>query len=416
MKLRQIAAAVPLVALLMAAHGTESAASDPGFSNAAKAALTDQMNAAVSRGDSPGIVEIVVSPDGVLFEGAAGKFDIDKSTPMPANAIFSIASMTKPVTSVAAMMLMEQGKLQLDDPVSKYLVGYDHLQVISKFNAANASYETRPAKTTMTIRHLLSHTSGLGYAFADPIEYAITNKTKTSELQLPLLDDPGTRFHYSPSTRVVGLIVEKITGSPLEPWCQEHIFKPLGMTDTSWAVAPAKQSRVPPQYTRASGKLTALRKTPVPSVPTPPFWGDGGLYSTVDDYSKFVRMLLHNGTLNGVHILSERSVRMMAENQIGAVVVELQPGADKQITKPFPLGAGKDKFGLGFQIASSDSAVKNFRSPGSLSWAGLFNTEFWVDPVKHLGAVQMMQLLPFYDDGAIRTLRGFEETVYKNLP
>jgi methyl acetate hydrolase len=324
--------------------------------------------------------------------------------------------MTKPVTSVAIMMLMEQGKLKIDDPVSKYLEGYDKLQVISKFNAADASYETRPAKNVMTIKQLLSHTSGIGYSFTNPIEFALVAKTKKGEWELPLLDDPGTKFNYSASTRVLGLIVEKVTGSPLEPWYQAHIFTPLGMIDTSYAVAADKQSRLAPQFTRATGKMEPLPKAQVATTPAAPFRGDGGLYSTVEDYSKFVRMLLNGGMLNGTKILSESSVRTMGENAIGAIFVERQPDADKLRTKPFPLGAGKDKFGLGFQIASNDPAMKGFRSPGSMSWAGIFNTEFWVDPVKHVGGVHMMQLLPFYDDGAIKALRGFEEAVYKNLP
>ena len=154
----------------------------------------------------------------------------------------------------------------------------------------------------------------------------------------------------------------------------------------------------------------------MPSTPSAPFRGDGGLYSTIEDYSQFVRMLLNGGTLGSAKILSPESVKLMGQNAIGAIFVQTQPDADKQRTKPFPLGAGKDKFGLGFQIASNDPAMKGFRSPGSMSWAGIFNTEFWVDPVKHIGGVHMMQLLPFYDDGAIRALRGFEETLYKNLP
>jgi CubicO group peptidase (beta-lactamase class C family) len=267
----------------------------------------------------------------------------------------------------------------------------------------------------MTIRHLLSHTSGIGYSFTNPIEFALVNKTKKGEWELPLLDDPGTKWNYSASTRVLGFVVEKVTGSPLESWYQEHIFKPLGMVDTSWAVADDKQSRLPVQYTRFTGTLTELPKTPVPSTPTAPFRGDGGLYSTIQDYSRFVRMLLNDGTLGSAKILRPASVKMMGENQIGSIFVERQPDADKQRTKPFPLGAGQDKFGLGFQIASNDPAMSKFRSPGSMSWAGIFNTEFWVDPVKHIGGVHMMQLLPFYDDGAIRTLRGFEETAYREL-
>jgi len=405
--MKLIKAVIALTALSTAVLAAQGPAKVLGISDAGKAALAAQMQAAVKTGDAPAIVEIVVNRDGVMYEGASG---------LPTNAIFNIASMTKPVTSVAIMILMEQGKLKLDDPVSKYLDGYDKLQVISKFNAADASYETRPAKSAMTIKQLLSHTSGIGYSFTNPIEFALVNKTKKGEWELPLLDDPGTKFNYSASTRVLGFIVEKVTGSPLEPWYQTHIFKPLGMVDTSYAVTADKQSRLAPQFTRATGKMEPLPKTQVASTPTAPFRGDGGLYSTVEDYSKFVRMLLNGGTLNGTKILSESSVRMMGENAIGAIFVERQPDADKLRTKPFPLGAGKDKFGLGFQIASNDPATKGFRSPGSMSWAGIFNTEFWVDPVRHVGGVHMMQLLPFYDDGAIRALRGFEETVYKNLP
>ena len=409
-------AALVIVAVMASAPTAQGPTKVLGFSTAGKAALTQQMDDAVKRGDTPGVAELVVDRQGILFEGAGGNADIETNAAMRTNAIFNIASMTKPVTSVAIMMLMEQGKLKLDDPVSKYLgAAYDHPQVISKFNETGATYETRPAKNVMTIRHLLSHTSGIGYSFTNPIEFALVNKTKKGEWELPLLDDPGTKWNYSASTRVLGFIVEKVTGSPLEPWYQEHIFKPLGMVDTSWAVAADKQSRLPVQYTRFSGTLTALPKTPVPATPTAPFRGDGGLYSTIEDYSRFVRMLLNDGTLGSAKILTPASVKMMGENQIGSIFVERQPDADKQRTRPFPLGAGRDKFGLGFQLASNDPSTAKFRSPGSMSWAGIFNTEFWVDPVKHIGGVHMMQLLPFYDDGAISALRGFEETVYREL-
>jgi CubicO group peptidase (beta-lactamase class C family) len=409
------------VALLLAAAAAAVTSAAPGFAQAAAtapasqalrfteagtAALTAQMHEAVKRGDAPAVVEIVVDRDGVLYQGASG---------LPVNTIFNIASMTKPVTSVAIMMLAEQGKLKIDDPVSKYLDGYANLQVITRFNPADATYETRPAKTVMTIKHLLAHTSGIGYGFTNPIANALVAKTRKGEWELPLLDDPGTKFNYSASTRVLGFIVEKVTGANLEAWYQQHIFKPLGMVDTSWAVPADKQSRLAPQFTRASGRIEPLPKATVPTTPTAPIRGDGGLYSTVEDYSKFVRMLLNDGTLGRARILSPASVKQMGQNAMGAIFVERQPDADKQRTKPFPLGAGKDKFGLGFQLAADDPATRGFRSPGSMSWAGIFNTEFWVDPVKKIGAVHMMQLLPFYDDGAIRALRGFEQTVYREL-
>ncbi len=377
--------------------------------------LSRQLATAVERGDTPGVVALVVDRDAVIYEGAAGKLDVGRSVPMPVNAIFNIASMTKPVTSVAIMMLLEEGKLRLDDPVSKYLSGFDNLQVITKFNEADGTYETRPAKRAMTIRHLLAHTSGIGYAFCNPIVARLQRGTQKSEWELPLLSDPGDKWNYSASTRVLGLIVEKITGTTLEAWYQERIFKPLGMVDTSWAVAADKQSRVATTHSRATGTLQEQARAQIPSTPTAPFRGDGGLYSTVRDYGFFMRMLLNGGHLGTTTILKESSVRMMGQNHIGSIFVEQQPAADPLRTKPFPLGAGRDKFGLGFQIASSDSQNAKYRSAGSMSWAGIFNTEFWIDPERRIAGVQMMQVLPFYDDGAIRTLRDFEELVYQNL-
>lgn len=386
-----------------------------GFSAAGKAALSRQISSAVSRGDAPGVVALIVGREGLLYEGAAGKLDVAHDIAMPVSAIFSIASMTKPVTSVAIMMLCEEGKLKLDDPVSKYRPGFDNLRVITKFNEKDATYETRPAKRPMTIRHLLTHTSGIAYGSFNPIVYRLKEATKKHEWELPLLNDPGDKWNYGPSTAVLGMIVEKISGESLEAYFQQHIFVPLGMVDTSYAVPLAKQSRVATEHSRINGVLQEQAQEPIPATPTAPFRGDCCLYSTAQDYGKFMQMLLNGGHLGPAKILSENSVKMMGENNIGPIFVELQQAADQSLSKPFPLGAGHDKFGLGFQIASSDPMYVKFRSVGSLSWAGIYNTEFWIDPKRHIGVVMMMQVLPFYDDGAIRMLRDFEELVYPNL-
>jgi methyl acetate hydrolase len=385
-----------------------------GFSDSGKAALSLQISDAVSRGDAPGVVALIVGRDGVLYEGAAGKLDVTHDLAMPVNAIFSIASMTKPVTSVAIMMLFEQGKLKLDDPVSKYLTGFDNLQVI-KFKENDATYETRPAKRPITIRHLLTHTSGIAYGAFNPTVGRLKEATKKHEWELPLLNDPGDKWNYGPSTAVLGMIVEKISGEPLEAYFQQHIFAPLGMVDTSYAVPLAKQSRVATEHSRINGVLQEQPRDPIPTTPTAPFRGDCCLYSTAQDYGKFMQMLLNGGHLGPSKILSENSVKMMGENNIGSIFVEVQQAADPSLAKPFPLGAGNDKFGLGFQIASSDPKYAKLRSVGSMSWAGIYNTEFWIDPVRHIGVVLMMQVLPFYDEGAIRTLRALEESVYQNI-
>jgi CubicO group peptidase (beta-lactamase class C family) len=370
---------------------------------------------AVARGDTPAVVGLLVDREGILFEGAAGKLSLRKPVPLPTNAIFNIASMTKPVTSVAIMMLLEQRKLALDDPVSKYLPGFDNLQVLAKFNEADGTYATRPAKRPMTLRHLLTHTSGIGYGFSNPIVARLQRGNQKSEWEIPLLSDPGDEWHYGASTRLLGLVVERITGETLEAYYQRNIFRPLGMVDTSFAVPAEKQSRVVAPLNRADGGFEERQSQPIPSTPTPPFRGDGGLYSTAEDYGRFIRMLLNGGRLGEASILTARSVRLMGSNQIGAVLVTQQPAAIPALTKPFPLGAGRDKFGLGFQISEPGPDSGRYRPPGSLSWAGIFNTEFWVDLRAGLGGVLMMQFLPFYDDGAIRTLRAFESTAYHEL-
>jgi len=385
----------------------------PRLSESGSLALSQQLNAAIAHGDTPGVVALVVDRDGVLYEGAAGKLDVAGNLPMRSDAIFRIASMTKPITSVAIMMLVEEGKVGLDDPVSRYLTGFEDLRVITNFDATDGAYETRPAKRPMTIRHLLTHTSGIGYGFSSPVVARLEKDTQKREWELPLLHDPGEKWTYGAGTVVLGMIVEKIAGRSLEDFFQERIFQPLGMTDTSYTVASDKQSRVPTRHDRKNGLLQERPRAPI--VSTPPFEGDGGLFSTAQDYGLFMRMFLNGGRLGSVRLLTEKSVKLMGEDQIGAIFVQQQPAADPLLTKPFPLGAGRDRFGLGFQIASPDDGNAKYRSPGSLSWAGLLNTEFWIDPRRHVAGVMMMQLLPFYDDGAIRTLRDFERIVYKHL-
>jgi CubicO group peptidase (beta-lactamase class C family) len=402
-----------IVALAACAVLTMDAdAAEPAMSDAGKSALGAFMAKAVENGDAPGVVTLVVGREGVLYHGAAGRQDVARNVALRPDAIFRIASMTKPVTSVALMMLVEQGKVGLDDPVAKYLPQFDRRPVIAEFNAADASYATRPAKSAITIRHLLSNTSGLAYAFSDPTIRRIVETTRKAEPELPLLHDPGAQWTYSPATRVLGWVVEKVSGEPLDVYLRTKIFAPLQMTDTGYSVPADKVARVVTVHSRQNGKLVEAPNEPAQSTPVR---GDGGLYSTAHDYGRFVRMLLNGGSLDGAKILSPQTVKAMGQNHIGTIFIRTQPDAMPARTRPFPIGAGKDKFGLGFQITAADPKYAGFRSPGSLSWGGINNTHFWIDPDRGIAGIVLMQVLPFYDDACMGVLRGIEALVYRHL-
>ena len=374
-------------------------------------AVSAVLKAATDRGDVPGVAVAVVNRDGLLYNAAAGMSRTLTHTPMAKDAIFNMASMTKPITSVAIMMLVDEGKLKLDDEVAKYLPKWKDPLVISKFHEADASYETRPAKRPITIRHLLTHTSGIGYGFSSPTLTKIMEKTKKTELDLPLLFDPGDNWAYGASTRVLGHVVEAISGQKIDAFLESKILLPLGMHDTFYLVPTTKYARVVAINRRGNdGKFTEL---PVPATIPATVQGDGGLYGTPSDYGLFLRMLLNRGTLNGKRILSEKSVRRMLAIQTGNVVVKPQQSADLALSRNFPFGAGKDRWGLGFQLAADRQP--NRRSPGSGTWAGIFNTHFFIDPTKEIGVVVMMQTLPFYDEPSMKVYADVEEAVYQNL-
>lgn len=326
---------------------------------------------------------------------------------MSKNAIFNIASMTKPITSVALMQLIEAGKLHLDDDAAKYLPNLAKLQVLANVDVKAGTWKTRPARSPITIKELLTHTSGIGYPFSDRRLALVASKTKLADGDLPLVADPGERWTYSASTKLLGDIIVKVTGRRLDDYVEQAILAPLGMRETSYVVAPANRARVAAVYQHQDGKWIER-----PSPPEPPVTvrGDGGLYSTAEDYARFIRMMLNGGALDGTRIIAEQTVRDMTSNQIGSLVVPLQPTANPAVSNPFPLGAGKDKWGLGFLLETASDGRS--RSVGSYSWAGIYNTEFWIDPQKQIGAVLLMQNLPFYDEQAIAVLKGFETRVY----
>jgi CubicO group peptidase (beta-lactamase class C family) len=374
-------------------------------------AISAVVKTATDRGNVPGAAVAVVNKDGLLYNEGFGKSRTLTNTPMAKDTIFNMASMTKPVTSVAIMMLVDEGKLKLDDEVAKYLPQWKDRPVISKFNEADASYETRPAKRAITIRHLLTHTSGIGYGFSSPTLTKIMAKTKQTELDLPLLFDPGDSWAYGASTRVLGHVVEAISGQKIDAFLESRILSPLGMHDTSYLVPTTKYARVVAVNRRGpDGKFI---EQPMPATIPATVQGDGGLYGTPSDYGLFLRMLLNRGALNGKRILSERSARTVFDSHTGNVVVTEQQSANQALSRNFPLGAGKDKWGLGFQLAAEKQA--NRRSPGSGTWAGIFNTHFFIDPSKEIGVIVMMQTLPFYDEASMKVYAGVEEAVYANL-
>jgi len=386
-------------------------AAAPSIPAQGTSALSKFLTDATGRGDVPGVVVTVVNRDGVLYHDAFGKSSTLRNAPMAKDTIFNIASMTKAVTSVAIMMLVDEGKLKLDDDVAKYLPKYKDPLVISKFNSADGSYETRPAKRPITIRHLLTHTSGIGYGFASQTVTTLSQKTGKTELDLPLLFDPGDGWAYGASTRVLGHVVEAISGQKIDAFLDARILKPLGMHDTGYAVPQSKNPRVVAVNTRGNdGKFV---ERPMPATIASPVQGDGGLYSTASDYGLFLRMLLNRGRLGNTRILSEKSARSVFDNHTGKVVVQRQISAAPALSRDFPVGAGEDNWGLGFQLAKARRP--NMRTPGSGTWAGIFNTHFFIDPAREIGVVVMMQTLPFYDDASMKVYAGVEEIVYRNL-
>ena len=380
----------------------------------ASAPIDNALRAAVERGDVPGVVALVTDRNGVLYQGAFGVADVDSKRPMAVDTMFRIASMTKAVTSVALMQLVEQGRLTIEDPVEKYLPEMKGLKVFESFDPATGAYKVRPASRSMTVRHALTHTSGLGYGFTSASLRDFKPKAgETYPFGGPLLFDPGEQWVYGTSTDVVGRLVEAISGQKLEDYFRQHIFEPLKMVDTSYTVPQAKGPRMAADQRRAGeqmdGAITV--RSPQPSLAVANPSGGGGLASTVDDYGRFVRALLNGGQLDGARILKPETVALMGQNAIGDVKVPALKSA-MPISEDFSFIAdGRDKWGLGVLITADQ--VPGKRSPGSLSWGGINNTFFWIDPARGIGGVLMMQYLPFADAKALAVYDAFERAVYQ---
>jgi CubicO group peptidase (beta-lactamase class C family) len=372
------------------------------------APIDSRLSDAVMRGDVPGVVAMAVTRGGVIYQGAFGLADAAARRPLAVDAIFRIASMTKPVTSVAAMQLVEQHRLALDDPAQKYLPEFTDLKVIETFDAATGAYTVRPATKAVTVRHLLTHTSGLGYGFTSAIVRDFKPTAGERFAVGPLLFEPGTQWIYGTGIDWAGKIVEKISGQPLDQYFREHIFRPLGMADTDFTVADDKAARVGPVHRRRADGTFETTGNQLRA----PVNGGGGLFSTARDYATFMQMILNGGTLAGARLLSAASVRAMGENQIGAVGVRAIKTAQPDFSSDFTfVDDGRDKWSIGFLI--STAGEKGKRSPGSLSWGGIDNTYFWIDQRRGIAGVILMQFLPFADAKALAIYDGFERGVYQ---
>lgn len=351
-----------------------------------------------------GAVALVARNGKIVYHKAIGYDDVDSKTPLKKDDIFRIASQTKAVTSVGVMILYEEGKFLLDDQVSKYIPSFSDIKVLDKFNAEDSTFTTVDLKREVTIRDLLTHTSGIGYPqIGSPEMNAIyaklgigggigTENTTLAEqmeklTKAPLFHQPGERFTYGLNTDLLGYLIEVISGKSLDKFLDERLFKPLGMKDTYFQIPKEKQSRLATLYSEEKDK-TMKKVSPnskanglninYPNSENSYPSGGAGLSSTILDYSIFLQMLLNNGEYNGKRILSRNTVRMMTMNQIG----------DLSISR------ATNKFGLGFEITTELGSAKLPHQIGSFNWGGIFSTSFWVDPKEKIVAQLFLQKYP----------------------
>jgi methyl acetate hydrolase len=376
---------------------------------------------AIDRGDVPGVVAMAATCDGPVYEGAFGKRALPNGAAMTANTVFWIASMTKAVTSAAAMQLVEQGRLKLDAPIADLLPELAAPQVLEGFDATGEP-RLRPARRPITLRHLITHTAGFVYNIwnADIARYMELKGVpgiitcENAALALPLVFDPGDKWDYGINIDWVGKAVERASGRRLGDFFARNLFGPLGMTDTAFGLTPEHRARLAAMHSRgADGRLAAI---PFELPQEPQFeMGGGGLYGTAADYLTFERMFLNNGrAADGSQVLQPETVRLLRENAIGDLTVQLLKTVVPELSNDAEFFPGMvRKWSLGFMI--STEPVRGGHGAGSLAWAGLGNTYFWIDPANGITGVILMQLLPFADAKALALFDQFEKAVYAAL-
>ena len=383
-------------------------------------AIDHVLRQAVHANDVPGVVAMAATDQGIMYEGAFGTRELGKDAAMTPDTVVWIASMTKAITSAAAMQLVERGQLHLDAPATDVVPELASRKCSTGFDASGTP-QLRAPKRAMTLKHLLTHTAGFSQDIfsADIMKYQETTGTpayttfENAALTTPLLFDPGERWEYGINIDWVGKIVEAVSGQRLGDYLQHNLFAPLGMHSTSFKISPSQRARLASMHAR--GPDEALAVVPFELPQEPQFQSGGaGLYSTAPDYLRFTQMLLQRGTFNGTQVLQPATVHTMAQNHIG----DLHCGELRSIVPALAHTANffpgmPQKWGLSFLINTAQTPQG--RSPGSLAWAGLANTFFWIDPTKRVTGVFMTQLLPFFDPKAIALFRAYEAAVYQAL-
>jgi len=395
-----------------------------GFSASRLAKLEAGMNDWVKKEWINGSAVLIARKGKIVFYKAAGYNDLDAKTPLDKTGIFRIASQTKAVTTVAAMMLWEEGKFSLDDSVAKFIPAFANARVLASFNPADTTYTTVPAKRPVTIRDLLTHTSGLGYpAIGTPAENAIYAKsyitggvgTKGQELadamnrlgKLPLFFQPGEKWMYGLNHDVLGYLIQVWSGMTLEEFFAKRIFQPLGMKDTYFNLPAEKASRLVNFFQQDTGAIKKQSSVfggaldmNYPLQKTTYFSGGGGLVSTMYDYAILLQMLLNRGEYNGVRLLSHNTVRMMTMNQIGDLFMGLN-GIKTE-----------NKFGFGFSVITDAGSRLGPSQAGTYAWGGVFSTSYWVDPKEDMFVIIYRQM---WGPHVAETDKQFKPLVYQAI-
>ena len=375
---------------------------------------------AVESGKMPGIVAVAASDKGTVYEGAFGTREIGKSAPMALDTVVWIASMTKAITATAAMQLVERGKLSLDRPATDVVPELARAQVLDGFDGAGQP-RLRAPKRPITLERLLTHTAGFGYEIWRPEIARYQEVTGTpgittctnAALTTPLLFDPGDRWEYGINIDWVGKMVEAVAGQKLDRYFQDHILGPLGMKDTAFKLGTAQRARLSAVHQRDDKGALAPIEFALPEEPEF-LMGGGGLYGTAPDYLAFAQMIMQGGTHKGAQVLRRETVDLMAQNHIGPLEIGVMKTAIPPLSNDVELFPGMSKkWGLSFLINTQTAPTG--RSAGSLAWAGLANTYFWIDRTKRVCGVFLSQVLPFYDHTATDLFGRFETEVYRTI-